>query len=252
MIDKMIIPEAIDETLQLIPCERSRYFFRTLANRIGRRETGEGFVMSDELRQAGFAVEPFWETNGDIEGETYRDYRKKLPDFELAVRQGVFDRLVRAAKALPENWQIVLKAGFRPLEVQQATLAAFVQKSRHDHPDWDNDRHLAHARTFVSDPELVCPPHVTGGAIDIDVKDKETGECIDMGCPPNTDDTIAFLHSNLVTPEQHANRITLLDAMLSAGFAPNPHEWWHYQYGETYWAAFYGEPVTMYDVVMLG
>ena len=249
MIDTMIIPEATTETPQLTPRDRSRYFFRTLANRIGRRETGEGFVLSDELREAGFAVEPFWETTGETEGETYRDYMKKFPDFELTVRQGVFDRLVAAAKVLPKNWQIVLKAGFRPLEVQQTTLAAFIQKSRYDHPDWDEVRHLAHARTFVSDPELVCPPHVTGGAIDIDVKDIKTGNYIDMGCPPNTDDAIAFLHSNLVTPEQRANRMTLLDAMLLAGFAPNPHEWWHYQYGETYWAAFYGHESTLYDLI---
>jgi D-alanyl-D-alanine dipeptidase len=40
----------------------------------------------------------------------------------------------------------------------------------------------------------------------------------------------------------------LLDAMLDAGFAPNVQEWWHYQYGETYWAAFYGETTTLYDV----
>ena len=45
------------------------------------------------------------------------------------------------------------------------------------------------------------------------------------------------------------NRMTLLNAMLSAGFAPNPHEWWHYQYGETYWAAFYGHESTLYDLI---
>jgi D-alanyl-D-alanine dipeptidase len=70
-----------------------------------------------------------------------------------------------------------------------------------------------------------------------------------MGCPPNTDNELSFLHNDMITEAQHQNRMTLLEAMLEAGFAPNPFEWWHFQYGETYWAAFYGEKQTKYDSI---
>ena len=159
------------------------------------------------------------------------------------------EALLDASRQLPRNWQIVLKAGFRPYEVQVAVLDAFIHASHMRSPDWSDAQHLMQARTFVADPRLVCPPHVTGGAVDIDVKNKRTGEYIDMGCPPNTDSEISYLYSNLVTSEQHDNRMVLLRAMLTAGFAPNPHEWWHYQYGETYWAAFYGHRATLYDLI---
>ena len=102
---------------------------------------------------------------------------------------------------------------------------------------------------FVADPTVVCPPHVTGGAVDVDVRDRKTDEYIDMGCPPNTDSEISFIHNDALTAAKYKNRMTLLNAMLSAGFAPNPHEWWHYQYGESYWAAFYGHESTLYDLI---
>ena len=244
----MIVPEATIQTLELDLRSRARYSYRSLADLVGRRETNESFVSSADLREAGFLLEPFWATPGDLEGDEYQSYIKKYPDFELMVRQDVCNRLIEAQTQLPTDWQIVLKAGFRPLDVQTALLDAFIAKSRTDHPDWTDDQHLAHARTFVSDPQLVRPPHTTGGAVDIDVRSRKTGELIDFDCPPNTDDETAFLFSDQITDTGRANRMVLLDAMLAAGFAPNPHEWWHYQYGETYWAAFYGESMTLYDM----
>lgn len=247
----MIIPDATSQTCQLDVRTRSLYSFQSLTRRVGRRESCESFVMGHTIRKAGLLTEPFWETVGDLEGESYREYIERYPDFDLAVRTGVYDRLVAAQRLLPADWQLVIKAGFRPLAVQQRILKAFQQKSRRDHPDWDAVRHLEHARTFVTDPDLVCPPHCTGGAVDIDVRHRTTGQLVDMGCPVNTDTERAFLFSVELTDTQRADRMTLLDAMLAVGFSPNPHEWWHYQYGETFWAAFYGESMTVYDALSM-
>ncbi len=246
----MIISDATPDVLVIDMYERSKYGFRSLATVVQRKDNGEALVGAEVLTGAGFMIEPFWETTEDIEGRCYTPYITRHPDFELSVREGAFDRLQQAVDRLPDHWGIVVKAGFRPYEVQVAVLNAFIRESRTRHVGWSDEQHLEHARVFVSDPRVVCPPHVTGGAIDIDVRDKRTGAYIDMGCPPNTDSEISFLHSDLVTSEQHENRMVLLRAMLTAGFAPNPHEWWHYQYGETYWAAFYGYEATLYDVLM--
>lgn len=247
----MIIADATPDTLRRTVDERSKYSYQTLTYSVARRDKGEPLVAAETLVSAGFALEPFWETPGDVEGECYASYIAEHPDFALAVREGTFHCLVRASRALPADWQLVIRAGFRPYEVQLAVLAAFMDESKARHPDWSEAQHLAQARTFVADPRVVCPPHVTGGAVDVDVRSRETGMLIDMGCPPNTDSEISFLHSDLVTSEQYDNRMTLLRAMLTAGFAPNPHEWWHYQYGETYWAAFYGHKATLYDLIKI-
>ena len=245
----MIIPDATVAIAQLSPVERSRYSFSAMAHLVERRENGESFAGTNELRAAGLYVEPFWYTKGDIEGDCYRPYIDSHPDFSLTVRQGVYERLITAQLLIPENWRIVLKAGFRPLEVQQHVLRAFIELSRQRNPTWSNNDHLSYARLFVADPAITCPPHTTGGAIDIVIRDRYTGYGIDMGCDINTDSDLAFLHSDLLTKEQYANRQTLLAAMLESGFAPNSNEWWHFQYGETYWAAFYGHSSTIYNSV---
>lgn len=246
----MIIHEAAEEIRELDLHERSKYSFRNLAQQVAQHETDEPFALTGSLVEAGLCIEPFWNNPEDIEGRCYLPYIKTHPDFGLTVRQSLFDHLVKASRLLPADWQLVVKAGFRPYDVQLAVLDAFVHESAQVHPEWTNEQHLQQARTYVADPRIVCPPHVTGGAVDLAVKDVQTGKYIDMGCPPNTDSEVAFLHSDLVTQEQYKNRMTLLTAMLEAGFAPNAHEWWHYQYGETYWAAFYGHDVTLYGLVL--
>lgn len=245
----MIIEHATLKTTLLDSIERSKYNFRSLANTIKKVDNHEPLIGTLQLKRAGFIVEPFWDTPGDIEGRCYLPYIAQHPSFELSVRQTVFDMLVEVQQSLPQEWQIVLKAGYRPFGVQVSVLEMFMNESRKRFVDWTEAQHLAHARTFVADPTIVCPPHVTGGAVDLDIQNRITGQKIDMGCPPNTDSQISFLHSDLLSQEQYKHRLTLLQAMLKAGFAPNPNEWWHYQYGETYWAAFYGQTTTKYDVI---
>lgn len=245
----MIIRDADKRVAGRNGLQRSKYSYRLLANRVTRDENDEALVGRGVLGAAGFILEPFWETPGDLEGDAYRAYMDDHSSFDIMVRQRAYERLVQAQHHLPAPWQLVIKAGFRPLEVQLALLAAFYEKSQTERPNWTEAQHLKHAQTFVSDPRIICPPHVTGGAVDIAVKNTKTGEYIDMGCPPNTDSEVSFLHSDKVSPQQYSNRMVLLEAMLRAGFAPNVYEWWHYQYGETYWAAFYGHKTTLYDLI---
>lgn len=229
--------------------DRSRYSFRELRKLVVVKDNNDYFVESEELAEAGFILEPFWDKPGDLEGESYSLYKRINPDFGISMRKRVFDKLCLSVQFLPANWKIVIKAAFRPLVVQDKILDSFISKSRMSNLGWTEDQHLEYARTFVADPRIVYPPHVTGGAVDIDIKDIAKNDYIDMGCPPNTDGEIAFLHSDLLRPDQYSNRMILLEAMLKAGFAPNVYEWWHYQYGETYWAAFYGHSETLYSIV---
>ena len=245
----MTILEATPDITKLPPLERSKYSFLDLANFVARADNNEILIETPDLRQAGFLVKPFWETPGDLEGDCYGEYIVEHPDFNLMVRRGVLDCLLKAQAKLPSNWQIVLKAGFRPLEVQLSVLQAFINENKKQYPSWNDEKHLDYARLFVADPEIVCPAHTTGGAIDIDIIDIDTCESIEMGCPINTNSETAFIFSEKNTAIQHHNRMTLLEAMLDGGFAPNVNEWWHFQYGETYWAAFYGQEQTLYDII---
>lgn len=245
----MKIEQASEKTMHFDVVKRSRFDFEPKKYHITIAENNEKLITQQELEQAGIVCEPYWDTESDLEGDSYHSYIATHPGFSLSVRHGVYTRLLHVQKQLPASWQLILKAGYRPYSVQLDLLEAFIKQARRDHPNWSEKRLQTHGRIFVSDPHVVCPPHVTGGAVDIDVRNCITGSMVDFGCPPNTDSELAFLHSNLLTKQQYANRMTLLHAMLDAEFAPLASEWWHYQYGETYWAAFYGYKTTKYDLL---
>ena len=46
--------------------------------------------------------------------------------------------------------------------------------------------------------------------------------------------------------EAKQNRRVRLTAVQSAGFVNYPHEWWHFSYGDRYWAYAKDEPAAIY------
>jgi D-alanyl-D-alanine dipeptidase len=49
-----------------------------------------------------------------------------------------------------------------------------------------------------------------------------------------------------LAPETRANRRLLAEAVGAAGFVNYPHEWWHWSYGDRYWALATGSPFAIY------
>lgn len=236
----------MNSSQQLI--QRSRQNFKQAATLVPIRDNGEKLIDQADIEKLGLVCQPFWWQTDDLEGKCYKIYMQQHPDFSLCLRQSVAKRLVMAQAALPDGWALVLKAGLRPPSVQLALLDALkndIQARNH----FSDQEALETARQYVADPSLSCPPHTTGGAVDVDVVYASTHKTVDMGCPPNTDDERATLHSTVITAEQYKNRLILLDAMLISGFAPLHNEWWHYSYGETRWAAFYSQPQTLYGII---
>lgn len=228
---------------------KSHLSFTGLASTITISDNHEKLVDQKVIESNGLLCAPFWATDNDLEGDCYRDYIQKHPDFTLQLRTSVVDKLLVAQSQLPSTLRIRLRAGYRPYEVQLSLLRSFMNDIAARQPQMTHDELLDYTRAYVADPSIECPPHVTGGAVDIDIIDTTTGTLIDMGCAANTDGEIAYLHSALTNDQQRRNRQVLLDAMLEAGFCPLANEWWHYQYGETNWAAFYGQSSTLYGLI---
>ena len=97
------------------------------------------------------------------------------------------------------------------------------------------------ASLFVSYPseDPDCPfVHSTGGAVDLTIVDPE-GRELDMGT--GFDDfsdaaNTAYFEKN-GSQEIRDNRRLLYNVMLAAGFTNYPSEWWHYDFGDRFWAA---------------
>ena len=91
------------------------------------------------------------------------------------------------------------------------------------------------------------PVHTTGGAVDVTIVN-EIGQEIDMGTGFDDFSEKAHTYYFEQTTENNIvyNRRMLYNAMIAAGFTNLPSEWWHYDYGDKFWA-YYNRKGALYN-----
>lgn len=175
------------------------------------------------------------------------------PDY-CWVRREVHRKLLRVQQSLPQGLFLRLYEGFRSLPMQ--TLLFDEEKARvaAAQPGLSAQQVHEQATILVAPPvqwdgTLNIPPHSTGGAVDIEIVDA-AGRVIDFGM--EIKDWIhvpaAFCetrHEKLGDTAK-ANRLLLAQAMQAEGFVNYAREWWHYSYGDRYWAWLTGRPNAIY------
>lgn len=167
----------------------------------------------------------------------------------LLVRKTFGERLIRAGQLLAQQGaRLVINETYRDLRKQRATFNEVYAELQQNFPKLSKARLWEKVTQFIADPDLT-PPHCTGGAADVYLANAATGQLLDMGAPINTLGETAALMCQEISLEGRQNRELLLQAMLDAGCAPLPTEWWHFSYGEKYWAAFY-DTKAVYDVIL--
>ena len=138
-------------------------------------------------------------------------------------------------------------------ETLSALLAALKNKAIDKRADLTEEEVNELTKLFVSPPlwdKTAGPVHTTGGAIDLTIVDKNGNE-LDMGtgfdCFKDTANTNYFELNN-INEEVKNNRRLLYTVMTEAGFTNLPTEWWHFDYGNKFWA-FYTKNDAIYDCV---
>ncbi len=153
------------------------------------------------------------------------------------VRAGVADRLVAADAALPSGVRLLVLEGFRSPRAQRAIFTSYSRRLRTEFPDVGEDELRRLVSRYVA--PLHVAPHVAGAAVDITLVDGEgrrrtLGTAVDA-TPEESRNAIAFDADN-ISAEARANRTLLAGALGSAGLVNYPTEWWHWSYGDRYWA----------------
>ncbi|WP_034271738.1 M15 family metallopeptidase [Actinospica robiniae] len=163
------------------------------------------------------------------------------------VRMAILDRLVIADDALPDGLRLLIVEGYRPPAVQQRYFQKYRQVLRDANPGWSDDRlHLATSR-YVSPPEIA--PHSAGAAVDLTLCTADGLE-LDLGTainatPEQSAGACYTAHPGLSAEAKHY-RTVLTTALAEAGFVNYPTEWWHWSYGDRYWALATGAPAALY------
>jgi D-alanyl-D-alanine dipeptidase len=102
---------------------------------------------------------------------------------------------------------------------------------------------------YIADPKL-SPPHASGGTFDLTIVNRKDEE-LDMGTKLNSVNSKSNTFNEKISKKQMANRLILFSTLEKVGFVNIPSEWWHYSYGDQYWAIYYKKAHAIYGKVDL-
>ncbi|MEU6353605.1 M15 family metallopeptidase [Streptomyces sp. NPDC047072] len=168
------------------------------------------------------------------------------------VRQGVLTRLLHAQSLLPTGVQLLFVEGYRPPALQRRYFEEYCGELARAHPNWLAAELRAGASRFVSPPEIA--PHSAGAAVDVTLVDHR-GRELDMGtrvnASPEESAGACYTDATGLSDRARTNRDTLKTAMSAAGLINYPTEFWHWSFGDRYWALQTGQPAAVYGPVEL-
>lgn len=166
------------------------------------------------------------------------------------VRRGVAERLVEADRQLPAGHRLLVVEGHRSTLSQRAIIERYSTELRALHPGASTDqiRHLS--SRFVA--PLAVAPHVAAAAVDLTIVGPE-GQPLDMGtaidATPETSNGACFFEALNISESARRNRDILASTLQSVGMINYPTEWWHWSFGDRYWALVTGAAHALYGPV---
>jgi D-alanyl-D-alanine dipeptidase len=178
--------------------------------------------------------------------ETLADVRATAPlrvaarrhggsDERLYLRSGVVDRLVTAQSLLPRDVRLLVVDGYRPAlppchhptcAIEEARLSSSMTPPPHPDP----------SVTPPSEPAGRCAippavaPHPTGGAVDL------TLSTVDRDEPSTGTVALPACCAGAILPASVPTWQLLSSALTAAGLVNYPARWWHWSYGDRFWA----------------
>ncbi|MBG0821559.1 D-alanyl-D-alanine carboxypeptidase family protein [Planomonospora sp. ID91781] len=205
-------------------------------------------VLISDSRVAAIPVEENGEPLVDVRGRLLVDGRPADPDGAFAhLRRGLLLRLEEAQAQLPAGHRLLVVEGYRPIAAQRRIFEDYSAFLEMKFPDMSPGWIRSAASRYVSPVEVA--PHTAGAAVDLTLC-TEDGVELDLGTPlnatPEQSDGACYTEAPGLSAEARHHRKLLGAALESAGLVNYPTEWWHWSYGDRYWAMATGARAALY------
>lgn len=174
------------------------------------------------------------------------------------LRDSVYRKLIEAQKTLPNGLQFCVYEGYRSLKLQHKLFDDRYLLLKKEHPNWNHSQLFHETTKLVSpvtnlDASHNIPPHSTGAAVDIYLIDSDK-RIVDMGIKvadwmQDIDGSISKTDSSKISDISRQNREIMSSALTKVGFVNYPGEYWHWSYGDRYWAYHVGAKEAIYGTV---
>ena len=166
------------------------------------------------------------------------------------LREGIIDRLKYVQKSLPKGYHLWLANTTRTEKVVLELYDLYIKRFKKQNSQLANEDVDLKVRNILAMPNDKIPPgHMTGGALDVilaDDKGKKLPMKIDKKKVPTEVQSFTFYPK--LPKEMKKNRKILYNAMISVGFNNYFREFWHYSYGDAYWAVRRKKKVAIYGI----
>lgn len=204
--------------------------------------------------EKSFEQEPFVKVTDNEYFDVCMQYpllQMENAETECWMRLEVKKMLEEAVSYLPKGYKIRIWDAWRPYALQKELYEKYKKNIvttmglEKESPERQNQI----VCRFVSEPVYNrenSPVHTTGGAIDVTLVN-ESGQELNMGTMFDafTEATHTAYFENMEESDVRNNRRLLYQAMIKSGFTNLPSEWWHYDYGDRFWA-FYNKMPAKY------
>lgn len=214
----------------------------------------EIILMSDP-RVAAVPVHECGEPLADVRrGPLLVDPRKREDsDAYFYLREGVLERLLQAQAHLPAGLGLLVVEGYRPPGLQRRYFEEYAAGLRAEQPGWTGAQIRSAASRFVSPPEIA--PHSAGAAVDLTLVDAD-GRELDLGTPmnatPEESAGACYTDATGISAQARTHREILGHVLTAVGLVNYPTEWWHWSFGDRYWALTTGATSACYGPIRRG
>lgn len=153
---------------------------------------------------------------------------------EPMLRKTVANMLTRAQTSLPDGYRLKIWEVHRPIEKQEFMREKYLEQLIATNPEKPKDELERERDMYVARPDII-PPHLTGGAVDLTIIEPDQKE-MNMGTNYLDFSKETHTHAPNLNRLAKGNRKLLLETMEGVGFVNYSYEWWHWSYGDRYWA----------------
>ena len=166
------------------------------------------------------------------------------------LRERVAKMIVEAANALPDGLRLQIVEGYRPLLVQREHFKHSLDEARKRMPGASEAQIQIEAGRYSAPPDAPTPPpHTTGGAVDLEIIERN-GERLDFFSPFELSDSRgAAMNAPGISEQAKKNRALLRSILEPTGLTFYADEWWHWSFGDNGWALRVGAPCAVYGAV---
>ncbi|MFG1702342.1 M15 family metallopeptidase [Nonomuraea sp. M3C6] len=210
--------------------------------------TPDDVVLISDPRVTEIPVRECAEPLADVRGRLRVDKRLADPEGAYAhLRSGLLDRLEQAERQLPDGYHLLIVEGYRPITTQRRIFDGYRAQLQATFPEMSPDEAYIAASRYVSPVDVA--PHTAGAAVDLTLCAPDGTE-YDMGTQindnPEQSDGACYTAAPAISADARANRKLLAAALEPVGLVNYPTEWWHWSYGDRYWAMTTQTPHALY------